>query len=291
MPVIITLPIDRMENTGHGHVYKRPDGAVTACGGPSVCHECMKEYAEVLGLAKRLNCVLIMPGIKVEEPTAGPPEPQPKKQTTYRVNEIFYSVQGEGRHAGRAAVFVRFTGCNLRCAKEPGPKSPGGFDCDTEFTTGTNLTAEQIVNDCIEAMKAGHHRGDDQMLCVLTGGEPALQVDRRLVLMLQEQRFEVAIETNGTIDVSELHLDWITVSPKSADHTLRVKRCNEFKLVRAWGQALPPKPPVEATHWLVSPAFEGLQPDPRAMEWCVGLVKMRPEWRLSCQMHKLWGAR
>jgi organic radical activating enzyme len=112
---------------------------------------------------------------------------------TYRVNEIFYSLQGEGYHTGRAAVFVRFAGCNLRCSF-----------CDTEFDSYREMTADEIVT-AISQYPA--------RFVVLTGGEPTLQVDEAFVDLLHQHRFEVAMESNGTRPAPQ-NLDWLTVSPK-----------------------------------------------------------------------------
>src|SRR5262245_35338828 len=94
----------------------------------------------------------------------------------YRINEVFYSLQGEGVRAGTANVFVRFTGCNLRCAMEPGDRSPGGFDCDTEFVSGRAVTLEEL-DDWIGVAT----RGVACAWLILTGGEPALQADREFI--------------------------------------------------------------------------------------------------------------
>ena len=200
---------------------------------------------------------------------------------TYRINEIFYSLQGEGIRAGTANVFVRFTGCNLRCAVTPGPKSPGGFNCDTEFTGGVDMTHSTLADNMASAGPVGW--------AVLTGGEPGLQTDTALVEHLHERGWRLAIETNGSVELPD-GLDWITVSPKVAEHAIRQRTAHEVKYVRAYGQALP-KTVVEAEHYLISPAFNGLELDPTDLDWCIRLVKENPKWRLSLQQHKLWKVR
>lgn len=210
----------------------------------------------------------------------------------YTVNEIFWSPQGEGMRAGEMSVFIRFTGCNLRCRVEPGPDSPGGFDCDTEFASGRKMTAEDIVAEAYNVVGKPREwflqRQDDrEPWVVFTGGEPALQVDADLVGALHDAGFQCAIETNGSKDVSGLGLDWITVSPKVAEHAVRQLTATEVKYVRGYGQALP-KPTCQATYQLVSPAFDGTTLDPRAVAWCIQLIKENPEWRLSMQQHKAW---
>jgi organic radical activating enzyme len=196
----------------------------------------------------------------------------------YRVNEVFLSIQGEGIRAGTANVFVRFTGCNLQCAKEPGPKSPGGFDCDTEFASGRSVSLSELM-DWIKT-EAGACRW-----VILTGGEPGLQVDVVLLTALHSAGFEIAIETNGSVALPD-GIDWITVSPKVAEHCIRQKTAHEVKYVRSHGQALP-KTAVTADHYLISPGFDGNQFNERNYQWCLDLIKQNPNWRLSLQGHKV----
>jgi organic radical activating enzyme len=125
---------------------------------------------------------------------------------------------------------------------------------------------------------------------VLTGGEPGLQLDAELIQFLREQRgWRLAVETNGSV-VLPPGLDWVCVSPKTAEHALRQLTANEIKYVRGAGQALP-RPRCEAPHKLLSPAFAGDALDERALAWCIRLVKENPEWRLSVQQHKTWRVR
>lgn len=211
----------------------------------------------------------------------------------YRVNEIFWSPQGEGIRAGEMSCFVRFTGCNLRCAKEEGPKSIGGFDCDTEFESGRSMSGEQLISEIWDTIRhgaGGEIREDYLPWIVFTGGEPALQLDADLVALCRGARLRLAIETNGSINIDDLGLDWITVSPKVAEHAIRQRRANEVKYVRGHGQDIP-RTMVKADHQLISPAFDGLASDPRAAAWCLELVRRNPEWRLSPQHHKLWRVR
>jgi organic radical activating enzyme len=196
----------------------------------------------------------------------------------YRVNEIFASLQGEGAMAGSANVFIRFAGCNLRCDLAEGERSPGGFACDTEFVSFRELTAAEMISE-VETLYPKIRR------CILTGGEPALQVDKELVQALQQNHYTVAIETNGTMDVSALELDWITVSPKVAEHAVKQKWADEVRYVRGYGQGIP-RTVVQATHYFISPAFDGSHLDNRTLEWCINLVKENPIWKLSLQLHK-----
>jgi len=204
---------------------------------------------------------------------------------TFQVNEIFYSLQGEGIRAGTANVFIRFTGCNLRCSVEPGPLSPGGFDCDTEFMSGRKMDQGDIVREALKCSNGGTDVG-----IVFTGGEPGLQVTPELVQALKAYFNPVCIETNGTVNVDKLHLDWITVSPKVAEHAIEQIIASEVKYVRGYGQGIP-KPVIQAGFYLISPAFDGGLVQHRTMEWCVALVRDNPKWRLSVQQHKLWNVR
>lgn len=210
----------------------------------------------------------------------------------YMVNEMFWSPQGEGMRAGQMSVFIRFTACNLRCRMESADDSPGGFDCDTEFTSGRKMTADEIVQEArslVNKPQAWYDAGNRAWV-VLTGGEPALQLDGALTNALHAAGFLCAIETNGSKDVSGLGLDWITVSPKVAEHAVRQHEADEVKYVRGHGQGIP-KPVCRATHQLISPAHDGLNIDRRALAWCLDLIKQHPEWRLSVQQHKVWSVR
>jgi 7-carboxy-7-deazaguanine synthase len=194
---------------------------------------------------------------------------------TYMVNEIFYSLQGEGARAGTANVFVRFAGCNLTCKVES-----HGFDCDTEFTSGRKLTALQIVEEMTEV--AGR-----SLSVILTGGEPLLQVDGELITVLKDYHWYIAIETNGSLPVLA-GIDWVTVSPKVAEHAIQQREADEVKYVRSVGQGIP-KTYVRADYKFLSPAW-GVDTE-KNLAYCVQLIKENPEWRLSLQQHKLWNVR
>ena len=196
---------------------------------------------------------------------------------SYRINEIFFSLQGEGARVGQSSLFLRFSKCNLSCKVET-----HGFDCDTEFESGSDRTVEEIL-------AAFGDLTNECRWVVLTGGEPALQVDVEVIEALHEAGYRLAIETNGTVELPE-GLDWVTVSPKVAEHAIRQKIADEVKYVLRVGQALP-ETIVEADHYWISPAFEGDRVDPQTLEWCVRLVKENPQWGLSVQMHKCWGLR
>lgn len=196
---------------------------------------------------------------------------------TYFVNEIFYSLQGEGVRAGTANLFLRFAGCNQACRRET-----HGFDCDTEFDSGRRLTLEEII---AELRQASPNCG----WVVLTGGEPALQVDRTLIDGLHAAGFRLAIETNGSVELPE-GLDWITVSPKADEALIRQRTADEVKYVLSDGRPVPVTV-VQAKHKLLSPAFDANRLNPANLRWCLQLVRENPEWRLSVQQHKGWGVR
>lgn len=223
----------------------------------------------------------------------------------YRITEIFYSIQGEGVRAGTPNVFLRFSRCNLRCTVEPGPKSPGGFDCDTEFESGEWMTGFEIVN-AIERARDAEDNTEKWVIC--TGGEPALQLDVEICKTLHNAGWKIAVETNGSmllptdgdvdpemaqsvpVALSAFTVDWITVSPKVAEHAIRQKWAHEVKYVRGAGQGIP-ETKVNALHHLLSPAFNGMDVDIPALQHCMTLCKRYPTWRLSTQMHKSWNVR
>lgn len=190
----------------------------------------------------------------------------------YFINEWFYSLQGEGVRAGTPNLFLRFGGCNLQCAKER-----EGFDCDTEFNSGQKWTIDEIVQNLKDTSPTSQW-------VIFTGGEPSLQIDDALIDRLHHEGYKLAIETNGTHPISP-KLDWVTVSPKTAEHTLKQRTASEVKYVRSHGMGIP-KTLVEAQHYLLSPAFEGDHLPKANLDWCIQLVKENPKWRLSIQTHK-----
>lgn len=210
--------------------------------------------------------------------------PAPSSTKRYAIKECFYTLQGEGVRAGTSAVFLRFAGCNLDCRKQT-----HGFDCDTDFAGGERLTADQIVERVADTDK------HNCSWIVLTGGEPALQVDEALIASLKRARLKLAIETNGTIALPP-GLDWTCVSPKVPDEQLAQRSADEVKFVLRHGDPLP-QTTVEARHYLLSPAFEvASKTDPsdpgplpsENLRWCMSLCRDNPPWRLSLQQHKVW---
>lgn len=208
---------------------------------------------------------------------------------SYAVKEIFLTLQGEGAHAGRAAVFCRFAGCNLWSGREQDRATATCRFCDTDFvgTDGT-LGGRYISADDLADTIAAQWVGAADRYAVLTGGEPLLQLDAALLDALHRRGFAVAIETNGTIEVPT-GVDWICVSPK-AGAELVVRRGHELKLVYPQTGAAPED--------FASLGFErfSLQPmdgpdvadnTARVVDYCL----RHPQWRLSLQTHKTLGIR
>jgi 7-carboxy-7-deazaguanine synthase len=208
---------------------------------------------------------------------------------TYSVKEIFYSLQGEGMRAGRPAVFLRFAGCNLWSGREVDRASAVCRFCDTDFvgTDGTAGGKYATVAALVEAV-AAHWPGGGVPYVVCTGGEPLLQLDRPLIDGLHGAGFEVAVETNGTIEPPP-GIDWICVSPK-ARALLVLRGGHELKLVYPQ-EGAPPEKYVDLafTHRLLQP-MDGPEREANteaALAYCLA----HPEWRLSLQTHKALGIR
>jgi 7-carboxy-7-deazaguanine synthase len=207
---------------------------------------------------------------------------------SYAVKEIFPTLQGEGGQAGRAAVFCRFSGCNLWSGREKDRATAVCNFCDTDFVGvdgpggGRFGTAEALV-DAVEAAWTG---GADQRLVVCTGGEPLLQLDAALIDALHARGFSIAIETNGTLKAPP-GVDWICVSPK-ADAPVVQTAGQELKLV--WPQAgVDPQrfAGLDFEHFFLQP-MDG--PDQAATtQACIDYCLSHPRWRLSVQTHKYLG--
>ena len=208
---------------------------------------------------------------------------------TYSVKEVFYTLQGEGANAGTAAVFCRFAGCNLWSGRERDRNRAVCKFCDTDFvgTNGTGGGKYSSAAGLAEAISsAWGDRAGSRKFVVITGGEPALQLDTALVDALHDRAFRIAIETNGTIPLTT-GIDWVCVSPKAGTN-LVVRKGNELKLVipqEDW----PPDLFVdwEFDHLFLSP-MDG--PDRRQnMKSAVAYCLAHPRWRLSLQTHKVLG--
>lgn len=191
----------------------------------------------------------------------------------YKINEIFYSVQGEGHNVGMPAVFVRFSGCNLSCAF-----------CDTEHQSGAFLTVDEILRQ-IKAYPA--------RFIVLTGGEPSLYIDDDFVKQLKEQGFFVAIETNGTHALPE-GIDWVTCSPKDnycPNAQVVLRSCSEVKVVYD-GTDVEKYKSIVAEHYYLQPCDtkdedRNRQNIKAVVEYCLA----HPTWKISLQTHKIINVR
>ncbi|KMJ54083.1 7-cyano-7-deazaguanine reductase [Vogesella sp. EB] len=206
--------------------------------------------------------------------------------TIYTVKEIFYTLQGEGRQAGRAAVFCRFSGCNLWSGREEDRSKAICQFCDTDFV-GTGDDGGKFAGAAALAARiAAEWRGTGgQPYVVFTGGEPLLQLDDALVDAMHAQGFEVAVETNGSLP-APAGIDWICVSPKAGADWVQ-KSGHELKLVFPQPTLLPSELPddLQFEHYYLQPMDSPLQRQntQEAIAWCME----HPAWRLSVQTHKV----
>jgi 7-carboxy-7-deazaguanine synthase (Cx14CxxC type) len=208
---------------------------------------------------------------------------------TYAVKEIFYTLQGEGAQSGRAAVFCRFSGCNLWSGREEDRSRAVCQFCDTDFVgtgpDGGKFSGATELAEAVDRCWAGH-AGRKYVVC--TGGEPLLQLDEKLIDALHDRGFEVAVETNGTKPAPS-SLDWICVSPKASAPFVQTSG-NELKLVYPQRNAPPEKfAHLDFEHFFLQPmdGSETALNTERAIEYCLA----HPQWRLSIQTHKLVGLR
>jgi 7-carboxy-7-deazaguanine synthase len=208
----------------------------------------------------------------------------------YAAKEIFYTLQGEGVHTGRAAVFCRFAGCNLWSGHEQDRATAVCQFCDTDFVGtdgdggGKFSTAEELAA-AVAAKWPSTDSGRRFVVC--TGGEPLLQLDAALIDALHRQNFIIAIETNGTIPVPE-GVDWVCVSPK-ANAQLVVTRGNELKVVYPQETEPSAYDHLDFEHFFIQPK-DG--PDAaRSLNAAIQYCADHPKWRLSLQTHKLIGIR
>jgi organic radical activating enzyme len=197
-----------------------------------------------------------------------------------KVNEIFYSLQGEGVYTGTAAVFLRLSGCNMKC-----------WFCDTKgHEQGTEMTEEEIA-ERVSQYPARH--------IVITGGEPTMQLNARLTRLLHEKGFFIQIETNGALPLKDgTEVDWITCSPKGNE--IKIQRIDELKLLFI-KEYLEKYKEVKASQRCLQPLDEGGQEvqtlasqagssrfaSSRGVQEVISYIKEHPQWRLSLQTHKL----
>lgn len=206
---------------------------------------------------------------------------------SYKVKEIFYTLQGEGANAGRAAVFCRFAGCNLWSGREKDREDAVCQFCDTDFVGMDGEGGGSFASaDALAAAVRKTWPEAGRAFAVMTGGEPLLQLDQALVDALHARQIEIAIESNGTMAPPE-GIDWICVSPK-AGAPLRLTRGDELKLVYPQEGAAPEQfEGLDFRHFFLQP-MDG--PDRAAntrlaLDYCL----KHPKWRLSLQTHKILG--
>ncbi len=214
---------------------------------------------------------------------------------TYSVKEIFYTLQGEGGQAGRAAVFCRFAGCNLWSGREVDRATAICRFCDTDFvgTDGTGGGKFARATDLAAAVAdlwpaSAEPLSKQRRFVVLTGGEPLLQVDSALLDALHSQGFEIAVETNGTVPAPS-GIDWLCVSPKAGTEVV-LRRGNELKLVFPQ-EGITPSSVADWVfeHFFLQPMDGPNQRD--NTQSAIAYCQAHPQWRLSVQTHKVIGIR
>ena len=208
---------------------------------------------------------------------------------TYTVREIYYTLQGEGGNVGRAAVFLRFAGCNLWSGREEDRAKAVCNFCDTEFRGtggpgGGKFNTPEALSHAVDHTWPSTANGPRLVVC--TGGEPLLQLDEPLIQALKERGFEVAVETNGTMP-APTGIDWLCVSPK-AGAPLKQFAGDELKLVYPQPGAMPEEfAKLDFKKFLLQP-MDGpdLERNTRAaIDYCLA----HPQWRFSLQTHKVLG--
>ncbi|MEO7967086.1 MAG: 7-carboxy-7-deazaguanine synthase [Gemmatimonadaceae bacterium] len=205
----------------------------------------------------------------------------------YTVKEIFYTLQGEGHHSGRPAVFCRFAGCNLWTGRERDRQSAVCQFCDTDFVGigpdgGRFESAESLAGAVRQRWPANAARSRAYVVC--TGGEPLLQLDEAAIDAFHAIGFEVAVETNGTQQAPR-GLDWLCMSPKARVDVV-IERGDELKLVFPQEGGMPERyEGLDFTHFFLQPMDgpDAAQNTARALDYCL----THPQWHLSLQTHKL----
>jgi 7-carboxy-7-deazaguanine synthase len=203
---------------------------------------------------------------------------------TYTVKELFFTLQGEGAQTGRAAIFLRFAGCNLWSGRDQDRATATCRFCDTDFVGGDKFADAETLAGAVAALWPKGAGGFPYVVC--TGGEPALQLDELLITALHGRGFEIAVETNGTRRLPA-GIDWVCVSPKAGTE-LAIKAGEEIKLV--WPQpGLDPAAlgQLPFRHFFLQP----MDGPARAAntQACVEYCLTHPRWRLSLQTHKIIG--
>ncbi len=190
---------------------------------------------------------------------------------TYKVNEIFYSLQGEGWHTGTPAVFVRLSGCNMQCSF-----------CDTKHQSGRQMASEEIVANIAEY---------PARTVIITGGEPTLQLDAELTNVLHKAGYNIHLETNGTLPLQEgVSVDWVTCSPKEGG-ALQIQRIDELKVV-FWGQDLSAMQGILTKERSLQPLDTGnADRNKEILQQTIDYILKHPVWKLSLQTHKILNVR
>ena len=198
------------------------------------------------------------------------------EQHILKISELFYSLQGEGARAGTPTFFIRTSGCSTKHACYA-----SGVVCDTEFTSGENMTLKEIKK-WIEKTN---------IFCkeiTWTGGEPADQLTNEVIKYFKDYGFYQCIETSGLKPIPK-GIDFICVSPKVAEHVVKknFKHVEELRYVRHSGQFIP-EPKITADHYWISPHSDGYIINKKNLKHCINLCLKNPKWKLSVQNHKLW---
>jgi 7-carboxy-7-deazaguanine synthase (Cx14CxxC type) len=210
----------------------------------------------------------------------------------YAVKEIFYTLQGEGARSGRPSVFLRFAGCNLWNGREEDRAQAICNFCDTDFIGtdgsygGKYADADQLGDKLVAIWPASSIHAKPYVVC--TGGEPLLQLDELLIQALHARNFEVAVETNGTIEVPQ-GIDWICMSPKPGT-IIKQRSGNELKFIYPQSKLDPADfEEFEFDHFFIQPMDNNKQQEniQQSLEFCL----KNPQWKLSLQTHKMLGIR
>jgi len=191
----------------------------------------------------------------------------------YKINEIYYTIQGEGRYVGMSVIIIRLAGCNLSCEY-----------CDTEFDSFSEMTLEQIAAACKEE---SHNCAN----LLITGGEPLLQIDDEFVDYFHSIGYGMLLETSGTVkEKYDRELEWVTVSPKSPQ--LKYSgRVDELRIPVKAGSSIEKFINIDATIYYLSPIFDGDNINQNNLAYALSLIKNDPKLNLSLQTHKLIGVR
>ena len=209
---------------------------------------------------------------------------------SYKVKEIYYTIQGEGFNLGRPAVFCRFSNCNLWSGREEDRDKAICKFCDTDFvgTDGENggeFSAEELSKKINSIWP-----NDNNKFLVFTGGEPLLQIDEKLISNIKKHGFEIAVETNGTVN-APVSIDWLTVSPKEGSKFIQ-KSGQELKVVYPQGFDLKELENYDFQHFYLSPMITSDHSlNKNNIEACVEYCLANPKWKMTYQCHKIWKIR